>query len=556
MSSGGTTVLSRLAASLERSPEAAAVHLHAPGREVLALSHQGLHATARRAARGLAALGLSRGDVLLLALPTHRELLGLYLASLCAGVIPLILPEPRSAQAGEIYAEQVQRLAAQTGARHLCVPPEARDHLAAALRGIAVAGGDLLDHGEAPLELSAAPEDVAHLQATSGSTGSPKVAVVRHRNVAANVRAIGEAIGEREGDRVVSWLPLYHDMGLICISCALFWQRPLVLTDSTSFVRHPINHWLGLISAFGGTISPAPASAYQVCARLAARRRFAGLDLSSWRVGFCGAEPVHPRTLADFQEAFAPYGLSPTTLLPVYGLAEATLAVTIPRQGSRPRLDTVDARLLEEEHRAVPLPPGGPRALTLTGLGPPLAGHSLRVTGAGGEPLGERQVGEVEVQGPSVLDGYWGDAGQALAGGPLRTGDLGYLADGELFITGRKKDIVIARGRNLLPSQLEALAGEVLASGIQNGVAAVGIMNDEIATEELHLIVESRVVPPADQDLLEERLRNALAEGFEVTGIYIHWVRKGSIPKTTSGKIQRSRCRDLVHESRQMAQSS
>lgn len=524
MSPSEPTVVARFAESLERSPGATAVRLVLHGGEVQDLSYKDLHDTARRAARGLASLGLGKGDVVLLLLPTCREMLGLYLACLYTGVIPLIQPEPRAVQTTDLYAEHVQQLAAQVGARFVLTLPDALD---------------LLDRGEADLEPLAAntrPEDVAHLQATSGSTGMPKIAVLRNRNVSANVRAIGEAIQEREGDTVVSWLPLYHDMGLICISCNLYWQRPLVLTDPANFVRHPIQYWLQLISSFGGTVSPAPTSAYQVCARLARRRRFEGLDLSRWRVAFCGAEPVHPRTLADFYDAFAPYGLPATTLLPVYGLAESTLAVTIPPQGARHRLDVMD---------------GGAHPITLVCVGRPLAGHQVRVTDAEGNPLPERQIGEIEALGPSVVDGYWkveDTDGLKRPDGYLRTGDLGYLDSGELFVTGRKKDILILRGRNLVPSQLEALVEEVLASGIQNGVAAVGLMNDDIATEELHLIVESRVAPPPDREELEEKIRNALSETFEVTGIYVHWLRKGSIPKTTSGKIRRSQCREIARE--------
>jgi fatty-acyl-CoA synthase len=551
-----TTVVDRFAESLERSPGATAVHLVSQGGDTQELSYEDLHATARRAARGLASLGIRRGDVVLLLLPTCREMLGLYLASLYTGVIPLIQPEPRAVQTTGLFAEHVQRLAACAGARHVLALPAVCEGLRHTLEECAVDALGLFDQGEADLAPVTGPEDVAHLQATSGSTGEPKVAVVRNRNVSANVRAIGEAIHQRPGDRVVSWLPLYHDMGLICISCTLYWQRPLVLTDAANFVRHPIQYWLQLISSFQGTISPAPTSAYQVCARLARRRRF-DLDLSRWRVAFCGAEPVHPRTLAEFQEAFAPCGLPETTLLPVYGLAESTLAVTVPSQGSRPGLDIVDGALLETEHRAVPAGPGA-RPITLVCVGRALAGHQVRVTDADGRPLPDRHVGEIEALGPSVVDEYRGGDSDGLKrpDGYLRTGDLGYLDGGDLYVTGRKKDILILHGRNLLPSPLEALVAEVVANGIHNGTAAVGLWNEEIATEELHVIVESRQVPPPDREELEERVRNALRETFEVTGIYIHWVRKGEIPKTTSGKIRRSLCQEIAREQRELARTA
>ncbi|HEX3067285.1 MAG TPA: AMP-binding protein, partial [Thermoanaerobaculia bacterium] len=300
------TVIERFGASLERDPDATAITLIASGGHAERLTYAGLFDMARRAASGLESLALRRGGVVVLSMPASKEILAYYLACLGTGVIPLI-------------ASGSHRANAFPSAPVLTLDG-ARDRMAL---------------GEKDIELRADPDGIAHLQSTSGSTGVPKTAVIRHRNVSANVRAIGQAIGERDGDSVVSWLPLYHDMGLICVSCVLFWQRPFVLTDAANFVRHPIRYWLQLISTFRATISPAPASAYQVCARLAKRRSFEELDLSTWRVGFCGAEPVHPRTVTDFQERFAPYGLPPTTLLPVYGLAEATLAVTIPERDSR-----------------------------------------------------------------------------------------------------------------------------------------------------------------------------------------------------------------------------
>jgi len=519
------TVIDQFAASLDRDPRATAVTLVAPGGEAEELSYETLYALARRAAMGLSSRGIDRGDVVVLAMPTSREILGYYLASLCTGVIPLIAPSHDGA------AEHAASVAAAAGARHVLTLADAHEGLA---------------RGEGSLDLRIHADDIAHLQATSGSTGLPKIAVIRNRNVSANVRAIGDAIEEREGDRVVSWLPLYHDMGLICISCVLHWQRPLVLTDPGNFVRHPIRYWLSLISTYGGTVSPAPTSAYQICSRLARRRQFENLDLSRWRVGFCGAEPVHARTIEEFRDTFAPYGLAPTTVLPVYGLAEATLAVTIPQQGTVPVFDAVDRERLEREQLAMPALPND-RAAVHVGLGPPLGGHDVKIVDAEGRALPERHVGEIEVHGPSVINSYR-SCETSIATNGLRTGDLGYIADGRLFVTGRKKDIIIIHGRNLLPAELEATAEETLATGIHNGVAAVGMMNDAQATEELHLFVESREVPPPDRELLEERLRGVMSDAFQLSGVHVHWTPKGSIPKTPSGKIQRSRCRELLRE--------
>ncbi|MCG8460258.1 MAG: AMP-binding protein, partial [Holophagales bacterium] len=395
------------------------------------------------------------------------------------------------------------------------------------------------------LRLEADPDAVAHLQATSGSTGNPKLAVLRHSHLSANVRGIGEAIGERPGDRVVSWLPLYHDMGLVCLSCVLYWQRPLVLADPSSFVRHPINGWLKLISRFRGTISPAPTSAYQICSRLARRVRTGDLDLSSWRVGFCGAEPVHESVLENFSAAFCPHGLAATTLLPVYGLAECTLAATIPPRGRTYHVERVARRALADG-RAKPAPGGSAQGgVAMVSVGAPLPGHELRIVDGERRPLPERRVGEIELRGPSTIDGYWRD-GTRRRHAFLRTGDLGYVSNGQLFVTGRRKEIIICYGRNLPPSEVEAVVAGVLDDPLHQGVAAFGVPNAATGSEDLHVMIEHRKHRAVGRQAEEEGIRDALLHAFEVGGAHIHWVEKGRIPKTTSGKIMRYRCRQLV----------
>ena len=528
------TVVETFHDSLERRPGATALSLVERSGETVSLTFSGLHREAGRMARGFAELGLRRGDPVILALPTSVDLLAAYLAGLYTGIIPLMAPPPRGAEAA---LQRLDQIAETVGARRVLADPS-------------------FFAGLEPVELRpvSGPEDVAHLQSTSGSTGKAKVAVVRHSNLAANVRAIGKASGQREGDVVVTWLPLYHDMGLIGICCSWDWRSQLVATDSGNFVRNPVNFWLRLLSRFRGTISPAPTSAYQVCARLAKLRRFDGLDLSTWRVGYCGAEPIRERTLAEFQEAFRPYGLPETTVLPVYGLAEATLAVSIPRVGEVPHVDRIDADRLTTEGHAAPAGPGSTRVLAMVGLGTALEGHRVRVVRDDGEPCAEREVGEVQCAGPSVITEYWRDPEASsspdfrTADGFLRTGDLGYQADGHLFITGRRKEILILQGRNLLPAQIESLVDQVIESPSTNGVAAIGVTDDATGLESLHLIVESRPTPPPEHHDLEERIREILAQALGIGGAAVHWVEKGWIPKTTSGKIQRYLCQQRIGE--------
>jgi fatty-acyl-CoA synthase len=539
------TVIDRFRDSLEQNPEAIALRFVEGSGEVREFTHSDLFDSVCRAARGLREVGLQKGDRIVVAFRTTSETLGLYLAAQVMGVIPLFLPEARGQGGGEYHCNRINDFAAAVDARFVFLDRQVHEELGADLVSTAISQEDLWQEPGTTVELRVEPGAVAHLQATSGSTGQPKIVGLRHNHISANVYAIGEAIAQGPGDQVVSWLPLYHDMGLICLSCVLHWQCPLVLTDSSNFVRHPINGWLKLIGRFQATISPAPTSAYQVCSRLARRVRPGDLDLSSWRVAFCGAEPVRATALRNFEAAFGPHGLSPTTLLPVYGLAEATLAVSIPSIKDRWECERIDRAALASDGRGQLSTAEGVAAVEIVSVGKPLAGHLVRVSGPSGQPLPARTVGEVEVAGPSVVSTYWnGEVVQRE--GFLPTGDLGYEADGRLFITGRKKEIIICYGRNLVPSQVEAVVEKILDTGIHQGVAAFGVPNRETASEDLHLLVEARGPQSLDRDRMEERIRSALLEIFEVGGAFIHWVKKGQIPKTTSGKIQRYRSRRLV----------
>jgi len=305
---------------------------------------------------------------------------------------------------------------------------------------------------------------------------------------------------------------------------------------------------LQLITDFGGTISAAPTSAYQVCSRLARKREFTQLDLSCWRIAFCGSEAIYEQTWQGFQTAFASRGFAANAFLPVYGLAEATLAATIPSIDSAPEAENIARTILETKGRAVPC---GQCAdwVTMVSVGKPIRGHSLRIVSGDNRVAPEREVGEIEFAGPSVIDGYWNQAISRELRSPdgyLRTGDMGYLAEGRLFVTGRKKDIIICAGRNLSPHQIESVAASVVKETLVSGVAAIGLPSTDRGTEELHLLLESAAVPLKNPVRIEEQIRSVLRETFSVSPTKIHWLRKGQIPKTSNGKIQRYRCREVV----------
>jgi acyl-CoA synthetase (AMP-forming)/AMP-acid ligase II len=549
-SSGERLPIAAFFNALDRRPDAIAVVYVDPGGGAHRLTYSDIYREVARAAGGLADQGFCRGSVLPILLPTTPTCLGVYLAALATGVVPVLLPAPRGV-GGRAVGERLTWLLRETGARRVVV-----DEPGANVLGTTFADAILLVEGLVscpPTDVCPIIDanDVAHLQPTSGTTGSPRLAVIRHSHIAANAQGIGIRIAVRPTDRVVSWLPLYHDMGLICLSCVWQWGCSLVLTDPGNFVCHPINGWLRLISDHGGTISAAPTSAYQACIRVARRRPPASLDLSGWRVGFCGAEPVPAQVMSDFHATFGPSGLAANSILPVYGLAEATLAVTIPNLGTHASFDRVGANPLAEGVAEPERVAGSERRLVAVGR--PLPGHMIRIAGPNGVPLTERRVGEIQALGPSVIGEYWGcppsGAGLFTPDGYLRTGDLGYLADGQLYVVGRAKDVIIIAGRNLIPTQIEEIVTSELEPFGPVAVAALGLPSAEAASEELHLLIECGR-HRADWTGLEERIRASVRGYFGVGVANVVWVGRGDLPRTSSGKIQKHACRSLIGSTR------
>ncbi|HKV11511.1 MAG TPA: amino acid adenylation domain-containing protein, partial [Thermoanaerobaculia bacterium] len=401
------------------------------------------------------------------------------------------------------------------------------------------------------------PDSVAFLQYTSGSTSAPKGVMVTHANLVHNERMIGAAFEQDEDSIVVGWLPLYHDMGLIGnVLQPLHAGGRCVLMSPVAFLQKPLR-WLSAISRYRATTSGGPNFAYELCLRKIGSEERAGLDLSSWRVAYNGAEPVRAETLERFAAAFAPCGFRRAAFYPCYGLAEATLFVTGGEPGRFPRVEAVDAAALER-HEVEPAPPGSPAARLLVSCGRPSLGQRVAVvdpeTGME-QPPG--RVGEIWIAGESVARGYWKrdeaterDFHAFLLGAPegsegpyLRTGDLGFLAEGELFVTGRLKDLIIIRGRNHYPQDLE-LTAERSHPDLRPGNGAA--FSVEVGGEE-RLVVVHEVERRRREGLSEvaEAVRRAVAEEHEVQVHEVVLIRVGTLPKTSSGKVQRRLCRDL-----------
>ena len=400
------------------------------------------------------------------------------------------------------------------------------------------------------------PDDLAFLQYTSGSTSLPKGVRVSHANLIANERMIAAAFRQTEESVVVGWLPLYHDMGLIGNVLQPLWSGGrCVLMSPVAFLQKPLR-WLAAISRYRATTSDGPNFAYDLCARKIAPEDRAGLDLSSWRVAYNGAEPVRPSTLDRFAAAFAECGFSPAALYPCYGLAEATLFVSGGTPGAGARATRFDAEELRHG-RAVVADELSQQALVACG-GSWLEQRLAIVDPESREELPEGRVGEIWIAGPNVGGGYWGRpeasaetfaATTAAGAGPyLRTGDLGFRHGVELFVAGRIKDLIILRGRNLYPQDLEETAERAhpalrAGNGAAFSVADLGTDGEE--AERLVLVYEvDRRAGPEVHEEIAVAVRAAIAEEHEAQVAELVLVKIGGVPKTSSGKVQRHACRE------------
>jgi fatty-acyl-CoA synthase len=507
--------------------------------------YEALEREARRRAAKLAALGLKKGDRIALVIADPEEFVLSFLGAAMAGLIS-VPTYPRvsfNLKTKKSYAETVSHIVRSAGARMLLTLASTKETIVEALAAdtglerIVVLEEFLL--GEAPaFEFPQVnSEDLCFLQFTSGSTSLPKGVMVTHGNLVANARAfLGPgALHLRKEDVGISWLPLYHDMGLIGILGTLVCDLPTVVLPTEAFVRRP-GIWMEAVSKYGGTVTFAPNFAYALAARRTRDADLQGLDLRRLRVAGCGAEPINADVMRLFCARFSPVGFRPEALLPCYGMAEATLAITFHDHDKPIVTDTVYASTLSVG-RAVPAKPDAKlRTIELVGCGHAFPEHELRIVGESGRPLPERCVGEIITRGPSVTLGYFGQpeaTAMVYRGGWLYTGDLGYIADGQLYICGRSKDLIIIHGANYYPQDIEWAVAEV--PGVQrSAVLAFSVMRE--GEETLILCVEGKAPDVA------ELKRAVAAKVAESTGLRVGQVavvRAGSLPKTSSGKVQR-----------------
>jgi len=514
---------------------------------------------ARRVAAGLVRNRLTPGRAVAIMLPTGVDYLRSFLGIQLAGGVPLpIYPPARLAQL-EDHLRRHERILDNAGAEWLITFDEARRVsrlLAARADGSCRVATveELTEAGESGREpelILPGPDDIAFLQYTSGSTGQPKGVVLTHRNVLASLESMAEALSATPRDVFVSWLPLYHDLGLIAAWLGgVVYGFPLVLMSPLTFLARPAR-WLRAIHRHRGTLSGGPNFGFDLCTRRIADDEIEGLDLSSWRMAFNGAEPVLIDTLTTFAERFAPYGLDPRALAPVYGLAEATLGVAFTPVGRGPLVERVARDALERERRAEPADPDDETALRCISSGVPIPGFEVRTVDDGGRETPERVEGRLQFRGPSTTSGYYRDPAATAAlfdGDWLESGDLAYVAGGEVFITGRVKDVVIRAGRNLYPYDFEQAAGDL--EGIRRGCVALFSAHAPAGTaaagtERLVVVAETRESDPARQAEIRTALEALSEERLGQPMDEVVLAPPHTVLKTSSGKIRRRAMADL-----------
>lgn len=521
---------------------------------------------ARRLAGCLHILGFSKGDRIALVLSAPENFVLSFVGCVSAGVMPVPMYPPLALGWLDNYIDRAIGILRVSGAKALLTTRDLIPVLQPILSSVPTLKSILdietlqeMKGNPNGSEIVMQPDEPCFLQFTSGSTSEPRGVIVTHRNLIANARAIIRSLEiNSDLDHAVSWLPLYHDMGLIGFVIATIVAKiPVVFIPTIAFVKHP-GIWMETVHKYRATITFGPNFAFDLAAKRASKISRINPDLSCLRVLGCGAEPINPKTMESFIAAFAPYGLKPNAILPCYGMAEATLAIAFDHLHQPMQKLVIDRQVYETRNVARPIaaneePLDPKKRFELVSCGRTFPDHEIQILDERGKVLPEGRVGEIVFRGPSVTPGYFHNpeaTRRLLRGGWLHTGDLGFILKGDLYVSGRQKDLVIINGRNYPPQAIEWIVEEI--AGIRKGSVVAFSVNGD-STEKLIIIAETTMTDNADlARAISDQVRSAL--GLAVHRVVL--VGRGSIPKTSSGKLQRRRTKALFEEGLLGCQSS
>jgi acyl carrier protein len=521
------------------------------------LTYAQLKAGAQRVAAALQTRALEPRQTVAIMLPTSLEYLYTYFGILLAGATPVPIYPPARMNQIEEHVRRHATILTNAQVKMLVTVAEAKP--VARLMEAYVPGlehilnvTDLTSSAQLLSPVPSSHDDVAFIQYTSGSTGNPKGVVLTHANLLANIRAMVRALDASSRDVFVSWLPLYHDMGLIGAWLgSLYVGLPLILMSPLAFLARP-ERWLWAIHRYRGTLSAAPNFAYELCLKRLEDAQLEGLDLSSWRLAFNGAEAVNPDTIKRFSERFARYGLTPTAMTPVYGLAEASVGLLFPPLQRGPMIDRIEREPLATRGKAVPAAADDPKPLRFVACGRPLGGHEVRIIDDTGFEVGDRVEGRLQFKGPSATQGYYRNpeaTRQLFHGEWVDTGDRAYMVEGEVYVTGRVKDIIIRGGRNIYPSEIEEAVG-ALATVRKGCVAAFGSADPATGTERLIVLAETRETDSAACAALRDSIVRVTTDVLGEPPDEVVLAPPNTVLKTSSGKLRRSASRELYEAGR------
>ena len=551
------TLINALQWHVDTHPDRPHIQFYQDNEEGPVITYAQLWAGAQQVAVGLQRLDLQPGDPVVIMLQAGHDYFFSFFGVQLAGGIPVpIYPAPRASMIRD-HLHRHLGILNNCRAVMLITEEEARP-----LAQLLKAQVDSLRQIVTVSELTSTagqlerpvigPQDTAFLQYTSGSTGNPKGVVLSHANLLANIRSMGSRLEVTSRDVFVSWLPLYHDMGLIGAWLgSLYHATPLVVMSPLAFIARP-QRWLWAIHRYRGSLSASPNFGYELCLRRLKEKHLEGLDLSSWRAAMNGAEPVSPETTRQFCERFQAYGLRSAAMMPVYGLAENSVGLTFPPLGRGPLIDRIQRDAFMHKGQALPAAADDPTALQFAACGTPLDGHQVRIVDPAGLELPERQEGRLQFRGPSATSGYFRNpevTAQLFKEDWLDSGDLAYVSAGEAYLTGRTKDIIIRAGRNIYPHELEEAVGRL--DGIRSGrVTAFGSIDPKTGTERLILLAETR---ERDEQTLADLRTGINTVTTDLAGAPpddVVLAPPHTILMTSSGKVRRAASREIYEGGR------